>query len=200
MQLLAIIVFGALSHKGTCTVHIDGEKMWVSVYNDSEGPLDFAVAVGVLAFLVALGLVVTGVTQELTQRLDGRESAVQLAELGASAAFTFLWFIVFCVTASCKIGYAPAELGGVEQCSAGERSAGRSGVAFAVFSIAAWGASLWRDFVAWREGGEPEDDETSFAGAADPPDALGGSSYVEYTEAEVFQNASDFVNQQESNS
>lgn len=173
--LCAVIVFGVLSDKGSYPLPTKspcfGDE--ISMYNCSTGALDFAVAIGVLAFLLSMFFITTSFLLQFTSMLVQYKKQIDMFELGAASLWSFFFFVAFCYTTNkftaseCECEGRSIKIQDVDVIGTEYFNAARSGIAFSFFSMIVWGviaALLARKLFF----GADADSDDSYKGAADP--------------------------------
>ncbi|OON21726.1 synaptophysin / synaptoporin [Opisthorchis viverrini] len=87
--IAAIIVFGSISSGGKTENH-------VCIFHGDWSACSYASAIGILAFLGAIGLLVVDGMFNSISNVNKRRQVV-IGELGFSGLWTFLWFVSFCL-------------------------------------------------------------------------------------------------------
>lgn len=144
--LFSIVVFACVSNEG----YIKGkdEDDWFCIFNKNANACRYGVTMGTLAFLSCAVLLALDAFFPQISSVKDRKKAV-LADIGASAAWVFLWFVGFCFLAS--------------QWGASERSdnprgeggdAARAAIVFSFFSIFTWSAQAFLGFQKYKMGAD----------------------------------------------
>ncbi|XP_061625839.1 synaptogyrin-2b [Phyllopteryx taeniolatus] len=141
--LFAIVVFGCITTEGYINpVHSAEPKC---IFNQNDSACHYAVGIGVIAFLACVCFLLLDVYMPFMSNAQQRKYAV-MADLGFSGAWTFLWFVCFCLLAS--------QWGRTHDVSAVPQDAARATVAFSFFSIATWGILTYLALGRFRRGGD----------------------------------------------
>ncbi|XP_061736881.1 synaptogyrin-2b [Nerophis ophidion] len=125
--LFAIVVFACITTEGYINTAYSAEAK--CIFNQNDSACHYAVGIGVIAFLACVGFLVLDVYMPFMSNAQHRKYAV-MADLGFSGAWTFLWFVCFCLLAS--------QWGRTHDISGIPQDAARATVAFSFFSIATW--------------------------------------------------------------
>uniref|UniRef100_A0A3Q3GLN5 Synaptogyrin 2b n=1 Tax=Labrus bergylta TaxID=56723 RepID=A0A3Q3GLN5_9LABR len=125
--IFALVVFASITTEGYINSPHDPNAK--CIFNQNDSACHYAIGIGVIAFLACVGFLVLDVYVPYMSNAQERKYAV-MADLGFSGAWTFLWFVCFCLLAS-QWGKTH-EIGGVPV------DAARATVAFSFFSIATW--------------------------------------------------------------
>jgi hypothetical protein len=135
--LFAVIVFGCISSQGR----------WEGIcqYNEDPNACGFGVAIGVLAFLGLIVLLVLDALFENISSIQQRKYAV-LGDVIFSGVWTFLWFVNFCYLADSwrRTKDPPGEGKGV--------SGVEAAIAFSFFSIITFAALTALAVMRYRQG------------------------------------------------
>ncbi|XP_035511438.1 synaptogyrin-2a [Morone saxatilis] len=125
--LFSIVVFATITAEGYINPMTKDETKCMFNYNDSA--CSYGVGIGVLAFLACVIFFILDAYFPQISNAKERKLIV-LGDLVFSAAWTFLWFICFCVLANqwSKTSSDTAVAG----------DAARAVIAFSFFSIATW--------------------------------------------------------------
>ncbi|XP_061686556.1 synaptogyrin-2b [Syngnathoides biaculeatus] len=139
--LFAIVVFGCITTEGYINpVHSPEPKC---IFNQNDSACHYAVTIGVIAFLACVCFLLLDVYMPFMSNAKQRRYAV-MADLGFSGAWTFLWFVCFCLLTS--------QWGRTHDVSAIPQDAARATVAFSFFSIATWGILTFFALGRFRDG------------------------------------------------
>ncbi|XP_068585179.1 synaptogyrin-2b [Cebidichthys violaceus] len=139
--IFALVVFASITTEGYInSVHNPEAKC---IFNQNDSACHYAIGIGVIAFLACVAFLVLDVYLPFMSNAQERKYAV-MADLGFSGAWSFLWFVCFCLLAS---QWAKShDINGVPQ------DAARATVAFSFFSIATWGLLTYFALVRFRRG------------------------------------------------
>ncbi|KAK1802720.1 hypothetical protein P4O66_021253 [Electrophorus voltai] len=127
--IFSMVVFGSIVNEGY--VNMGSERLHC-VFNKNADACNYAITIGVLAFLASLFFLALDVYFPQISSVKDRKRAV-LLEIGFSGFWTFLWFVGFCFLANQWSHTSPQELP-LEQAS----DAARAAIAFSFFSILTW--------------------------------------------------------------
>ncbi|XP_059190042.1 synaptogyrin-2b [Centropristis striata] len=139
--IFALVVFASITTEGYInSAHSDQARC---MFNQNESACHYAIGIGVIAFLACVGFLVLDVYVPFMSNAQERKYAV-MADLIFSGAWSFLWFVCFCLLAS---QWAKThEVRGVPE------DAARATVAFSFFSIATWGILTYFALGRFRRG------------------------------------------------
>ncbi|XP_068434714.1 synaptogyrin-2a [Clinocottus analis] len=139
--VFSIVVFATITAEGyTNTITSENSKC---MFNDNDSACSYGVGIGVLAFLACvIFLILDGYFPQISNAKERK--FIVIGDLVFSGAWTFLWFICFCVLAnqwSHTIDHTvvPAD-------------AARAVVAFSFFSIVTWGLLFYFALGRYRQG------------------------------------------------
>ncbi|KAM4583878.1 synaptogyrin-2b [Odontesthes bonariensis] len=139
--VFAIVVFSCITAEGYInTPHSAQAKC---VFNENDSACHYAVGIGVIAFLACVAFLVLDVYVPFMSNAQERKYVV-MADLGFSGAWTFLWFVCFCLLAS--------QWGRTHDVRAIPEDAARATIAFSFFSIATWGILTYFALGRFRRG------------------------------------------------
>ncbi|XP_077426581.1 synaptogyrin-2b [Vanacampus margaritifer] len=141
--LFAIVVFACITTEGYINPVYSAEPK--CIFNQNDSACHYAVGIGVMAFLACVGFLLLDVYRPFLGNAQQRKYAV-MADLGFSGAWTFLWFVCFCLLAS--QWSRTHDVSGIPQ------DAARATVAFSFFSIATWGILTYFAFARFRRGAD----------------------------------------------
>ncbi|KAL2102025.1 hypothetical protein ACEWY4_003786 [Coilia grayii] len=139
--LSAIVVFATITGEGY--VNPPNTVVAKCMYNANDSACSYAVGIGILAFLACvIFLMLDAYLPQMSNAKDRKN--VVIADLAFSGAWTFLWFVCFCLLANqwSKTGqaaYIPAD-------------AARAVIAFSFFSIASWAVLTYFSLQRYRQG------------------------------------------------
>lgn len=145
--LFSIVVFATITAEGYINpaTQIEAKCM----FNNNDSACSYGVAIGILAFLACVIFLILDAYFPQISNAKERKYIV-IGDLVFSAAWTFLWFICFCVLAN---QWSKTES------SAVAADAARAVVAFAFFSIITWGLLFYFAFGRYRQGVSDFDQE-----------------------------------------
>ncbi|KAL7846060.1 hypothetical protein AOLI_G00242520 [Acnodon oligacanthus] len=129
--IFSMVVFGSIINEGY--VNMGSERLHC-VYNKNADACNYAITIGVIAFLACLFFMALDLYFPQISSVKDRKRAV-LLEIGFSGFWTFLWFVGFCFLANQWSRTSPKELP-LEQAT----DAARAAIAFSFFSILTWAA------------------------------------------------------------
>ncbi|KAM6972534.1 synaptogyrin-2b [Aplochiton taeniatus] len=139
--LFSIVVFGCITAEGYVnSLHSSEAKC---IFNQNDSACQYASSIGVIAFLACAVFLLLDAYLPLMSNAQDRKYAV-MADLGFSGAWTFLWFVCFCLLAS--------QWGRTHDISGIPEDAARATVAFSFFSIATWGILGYFAYIRYRRG------------------------------------------------
>nr|CAG4652235.1 EOG090X0FHR [Triops cancriformis] len=167
--VFAIIVFGCVASQGWYLDHSGEKPKEKCLYNDDHNACNYAVGIGVIAFLAATGLLVGEFLFQQMSSIKTRKHFV-LGDLGFSGFWAFLYFVGFCYLTS-QWGYTSSEIAEAKASANNLRAA----IAFSFFSIFTWAGSAYFAFQRYRQGADAEFGSSFEAGTAGTPNA-GGST------------------------
>ncbi|XP_041942034.1 synaptogyrin-2a [Alosa sapidissima] len=139
--LCAIVVFATITAEGY--VNPDKDPQEKCMFNANDSACSYAVGIGVLAFLACVAFLVLDVYLHQTSNAKERKMIV-MADLIFSGAWTFLWFVCFCLLANqwshtIETDHFPAD-------------AARAAIAFSFFSIACWAVLAYFSLLRYQQG------------------------------------------------
>ncbi|XP_045904428.1 synaptogyrin-2b [Micropterus dolomieu] len=139
--IFAIVVFGCITTEGYInTLHSPEAKC---IFNQNDSACQYAVGIGVIAFLACVAFLMLDVYLPFMSNAQERKYIV-IADLSFSGAWTFLWFVCFCLLAS--------QWGRTHNVGSIPEDAARATVAFSFFSIATWGILTYFALGRFRRG------------------------------------------------
>uniref|UniRef100_A0A673K7W3 Synaptogyrin 2b n=1 Tax=Sinocyclocheilus rhinocerous TaxID=307959 RepID=A0A673K7W3_9TELE len=94
--VFAIVVFASITAEGY--VNSSTENQVKCVFNRNEGACHYGVGIGVIAFLACIAFLLADAFLPSMSNAQERKYVV-MADLGFSGAWTFLWFVCFCLMA-----------------------------------------------------------------------------------------------------
>ncbi|XP_037648685.1 synaptogyrin-2a [Sebastes umbrosus] len=146
--LFSIVVFASITAEGY--VNPLKESDTKCMFNNNDSACSYGVGVGVLAFLACVIFLILDAYFPNISNAKERKFIV-IGDLGFSAAWTFLWFVCFCVLAS--------QWSKTADVSAVAGDAARAVIAFSFFSIITWGLLSYFAFGRYRQGVSEFDQE-----------------------------------------
>lgn len=166
--VFSIVVFATITAEGY--VNSPDQPQVVCVFNRNDGACHYGVGIGIIGFLACVGFLMADIYLPMMSNAQERRRVVT-ADLVFSAAWTFLWFVCFCVLAN-QWANTVDILGIVTD-------AVHAIIAFSFFSIATWGSLTYLALMRFRQGvgeisqnyGESPPDHTSpYPTSYVPPD------------------------------
>ncbi|KAK2919303.1 synaptogyrin-2b [Channa argus] len=139
--VFALVVFACITTEGYINSSQSSEVK--CIFNQNDSACQYAVGIGVIAFLACVSFLVLDAYLPFMSNAKERKYAV-IADLGFSGAWTFLWFVCFCLLAS--------QWGRTIDVAAIPKDAARATVAFSFFSIATWGILTYFALGRFRRG------------------------------------------------
>ncbi|XP_018520270.1 LOW QUALITY PROTEIN: synaptogyrin-2b [Lates calcarifer] len=139
--IFALVVFACITTEGYINAAHSADAK--CIFNQNDSACQYAVGIGVIAFLACVGFLVLDVYLPFMSNAQERKYAV-MADLGFSGAWTFLWFVCFCLLAS--------QWGRTHDVRGIPQDAARATVAFSFFSIATWGILAYYALGRFRRG------------------------------------------------
>ncbi|XP_034751058.1 synaptogyrin-2a [Etheostoma cragini] len=147
--LFSIVVFATITAEGYINEKDKHETN--CIFNKNDSACSYGVGIGVLAFLACVVFLMLDAYFPQISNVKERKCIV-IGDLVFSAAWTFLWFICFCVLAN---QWAKTDAPEV----AVAPDAARAIVAFSFFSIITWGFLFFLAFGRYRQGVSEFDQE-----------------------------------------
>uniref|UniRef100_A0A3B5A2B6 Synaptogyrin 2 n=1 Tax=Stegastes partitus TaxID=144197 RepID=A0A3B5A2B6_9TELE len=141
VSVFAVVVFACITTEGYINPIHSAEAR--CIFNQNDSACQYAVGIGVIAFLACVSFLVLDVYLPFMSNAQERKYAV-MADLGFSGAWTFLWFVCFCLLAS--QWSRTHDVHGIPE------DAARASIAFSFFSIATWGILTYFAFGRFRHG------------------------------------------------
>ncbi|XP_007246166.3 synaptogyrin-2b [Astyanax mexicanus] len=166
--VFSIVVFATITAEGY--VNPPNHSQVVCVFNKNDGACHYGVGIGIIGFLACVGFLMVDIYLPMMSNAQERKRVVT-ADLVFSAAWTFLWFVCFCVLANQWAN--TVDVNGIPT------DAVHAIIAFSFFSIATWGALTYLALMRFRQGvgevsqnyGESAPDQTSqYPTSYVPPD------------------------------
>ncbi|XP_042361746.1 synaptogyrin-2a [Plectropomus leopardus] len=139
--IFAIVVFASITAEGY--INPAEEKDTKCMFNSNDSACSYGVGIGVLAFLACVIFLILDAYFPQISNAKERKFIV-IGDLVFSAAWTFLWFICFCVLTN-QWSKTSGQL-----VVAGD--AARAVVAFSFFSIITWGLLSYFAYGRYRQG------------------------------------------------
>ncbi|XP_029949316.1 synaptogyrin-2b [Salarias fasciatus] len=139
--VFAIVVFGCITSEGY--INPPYSKQVKCIFNQNDSACQYAVTIGVLGFLACVAFLLLDVYVPFMSNAQERKYAV-IADLGFSGAWTFLWFVCFCLLAN--------QWSFTQDISGIPEDAARATIAFSFFSIATWGILTYFALGRFRRG------------------------------------------------
>ncbi|XP_076879688.1 synaptogyrin-2b isoform X2 [Brachyhypopomus gauderio] len=163
--VFAIVVFATVTAEGY--VNTPESAQLVCVFNQNDGACHYSMGIGVIAFLACVVFLLMDAYLPMMSNAQERKRLVT-ADLGFSGAWTFLWFVCFCLLAS-QWAQTTEERGVHPE-------AVRAVIAFSFFSILTWGALTYFALMRFRQGVS----DVTLSSAESPPDHVSPytTSYV----------------------
>ncbi|AWP06117.1 putative synaptogyrin-2-like [Scophthalmus maximus] len=177
--IFAMVVFGCITTEGYINSSHSAEAK--CIFNQNDSACQYAVGIGVIAFLACVAFLVLDVYLPFMSNAQERKYAV-MADMAFSGAWTFLWFVCFCLLAN--------QWGGTHDVSGIPEDAARATVAFSFFSIATWGILAYFALGRFRRGvnevtiptyAEPPADHHTPYPPTYPPTAYNPTTYTPTT-------------------
>ncbi|XP_066503431.1 synaptogyrin-2b [Hoplias malabaricus] len=166
--VFAIVVFATVTAEGYINSPTRPEV--VCVFNQKDGACHYAVGIGVVAFLVCVAFLMLDAYLPMMSNAQERKHVVTI-DLAFSGAWTFLWFVCFCLLAN--------EWANTTDVRGIPADAVHAVIAFSFFSIASWASLTYFALMRFRQGvGEiapnyaenPPDHTSEYPTAYVPPD------------------------------
>lgn len=139
--IFALVVFACITTEGYINPPHSSEAK--CFFNQNDSACQYAVGIGVIAFLACVAFLVLDVYVPFMSNAQERKYTV-MADLVFSGAWTFLWFVCFCLLAS--------QWGRTHDVRGVPMDAARATVAFSFFSIATWGILTYFALGRFRRG------------------------------------------------
>ncbi|XP_072299380.1 synaptogyrin-2a [Eucyclogobius newberryi] len=142
--LFSIVVFATITAEGYTNLRTDSAIR--CMYNNNDSACSYAVGVGVLAFVACvIFFLLDAYFPQISNAKDRRY--IVIGDLGFSSAWTFLWFVCFCLLAS---QWAKTNTDNPLVQIPGD--AARAGIAFSFFSIISWGLLAYFALGRYKQG------------------------------------------------
>ncbi|XP_041634553.1 synaptogyrin-2a [Cheilinus undulatus] len=138
--LFAIVVFATITAEGY--VNPVTKQDVKCMFNENDSACSYGVGIGVLAFLACVVFLILDAYFPQISNAKERKYIVT-ADLVFSAAWTFLWFICFCVLANQWSKTSSSSVTG---------DAARAVIAFSFFSIITWALLSYFAYGRYRQG------------------------------------------------
>ncbi|XP_041838375.1 synaptogyrin-2b [Melanotaenia boesemani] len=139
--VFAIVVFACITTEGYINPLHSSEA--TCIFNQNDSACHYAVGIGVIAFLACVAFLMLDVYVPFMSNAQERKFVV-VADLVFSGAWTFLWFVCFCLLAS---QWSRTHVDGSIP-----EDAARATIAFSFFSIATWGILTYFALGRFRHG------------------------------------------------
>ncbi|XP_036442001.1 synaptogyrin-2b [Colossoma macropomum] len=166
--VFAIVVFATITAEGY--VNPPDHFQVVCVFNKNDGACHYGVGIGIIAFLACVAFLMADIYLPMMSNAQERKRVVT-ADLVFSGAWTFLWFVCFCLLAN--------QWANTVDTTGIATDAVHAIIAFSFFSIATWGALTYFALMKFRQGvGEltqnyaesPPDHTSEYPTSYVPPD------------------------------
>lgn len=141
--LFAVVVFATITAEGYTNARTETDEH--CMYNNNDSACSYGVGVGVLAFIACIIFFLLDAYFPQISNAKDRKYII-IGDLGFSAAWTFLWFVCFCLLAS---QWSKTKLDDAHKVP---EDAARAGIAFSFFSIVSWGLLSYFAFRRYKEG------------------------------------------------
>lgn len=139
--IFAVVVFACITTEGYINpIHSAEAKC---IFNQNDSACQYAVGIGVIAFLACVAFLMLDIYLPFMSNAQERKYVV-MADLGFSGAWTFLWFVCFCLLAS--------QWSRTHDVRSIPEDAARASITFSFFSIATWGILTYFAFGRFRRG------------------------------------------------
>ncbi|XP_028674996.1 synaptogyrin-2-like [Erpetoichthys calabaricus] len=126
--VFAIIVFSCITAEGY--LNTSGQTERTCIFNGSDNACNYAIWIGVLAFLAGTAFFVGDIFFPQMSNVNQRKYFV-IADLVFSGFWTFLWFVGFCFLTNQWVNMTGSPPIGADSA--------RAAIAFSFFSIFSWG-------------------------------------------------------------
>ncbi|XP_023265775.1 synaptogyrin-2-like [Seriola lalandi dorsalis] len=146
--LFSIVVFATITGEGYVNSASKAEAQ--CIFNGVESACSYGVGIGVLAFLACVVFLILDAYFPQISNAKERKYIV-IGDLVFSAAWTFLWFICFCVLAN-QWSKTPEK-------TVAPADAARAVVAFSFFSVITWALLSYFAYARYRQGVSEFDQE-----------------------------------------
>ncbi|XP_022608455.1 synaptogyrin-2-like [Seriola dumerili] len=146
--LFSIVVFATITGEGYVNLASKAEAQ--CIFNGVESACSYGVGIGVLAFLACVVFLILDAYFPQISNAKERKYIV-IGDLVFSAAWTFLWFICFCVLAN-QWSKTPEK-------TVVPADAARAVVAFSFFSVITWALLSYFAYARYRQGVSEFDQE-----------------------------------------
>nr|XP_046272144.1 synaptogyrin-2a [Scatophagus argus] len=145
--IFSIVVFATITAEGYINPTTEAEAK--CMYNKNDSACNYGVGIGVLAFLACVVFFILDAYFPRISNAKERKYIV-IADLVFSAAWTFLWFVCFCVLANQWSKTTKTDAPG---------DAARAVIAFSFFSIITWALLSYFAYGRYRQGVSEFDQE-----------------------------------------
>ncbi|XP_029290764.1 synaptogyrin-2b [Cottoperca gobio] len=125
--IFALVVFASITTEGY--INSSHSAKATCIFNQNDSACHYAIGIGVIAFLACVAFLMLDAYLPFMSNARDRKYAV-MADLGFSGAWSFLWFVCFCLLAS--------QWAKTQDISGIPEDAARATVTFSFFSIATW--------------------------------------------------------------
>ncbi|KRZ79713.1 Synaptogyrin-2 [Trichinella papuae] len=142
--LFAIIVFGSISSRAWYK-NPGGDV--ICLFGESNFSCTFGNGLGILSFLMCIGMIVSDIMFENISAISTRKRVV-VGDLASSGIMTFLWFIAFCTLAN---KWSSMKLDDAMKVAA---SPCEAAIAFSFFSTISWAGLAFLGWKRYKEGAE----------------------------------------------
>ncbi|KAL6468792.1 hypothetical protein MHYP_G00223160 [Metynnis hypsauchen] len=139
--VFAIVVFATITAEGY--VNPPDHFQVMCVFNKNDGACHYGVGVGIIAFLACVAFLMADIYLPMMSNAQERKRVVT-ADLVFSGAWTFLWFVCFCLLAN--------QWANTVDTTGIATDAVHAIIAFSFFSIATWGALTYFALMKFRQG------------------------------------------------
>lgn len=139
--LFSIVVFATITAEGY--VNLSKEQITKCMFNNNDSACSYGVGIGVLAFLACVIFLILDAYFPQISNAKERKLIV-IGDLVFSAAWTFLWFVCFCLLAN--------QWSKTTESTDITGDAARAVVSFSFFSIVSWGLLSYLALGRYREG------------------------------------------------
>ncbi|KAI4880731.1 hypothetical protein NFI96_024528 [Prochilodus magdalenae] len=139
--VFAIVVFATITAEGYVNTPVDPQT--ACVFNKNDGACHYSVGIGIIAFLACVAFLIADAYLPMMSNAQERKRVVT-ADLAFSGAWTFLWFVCFCLLANQWA--KTSDTAGIAT------DAVHAIIAFSFFSIPSWGALTYLALMKFRQG------------------------------------------------
>ncbi|KAK2888735.1 hypothetical protein Q8A67_014110 [Cirrhinus molitorella] len=174
--LFSLVIFGCIANEGY--INRPDEVEQFCIFNRNQNACNYAVGMGSLAFVCCMAFLALDAYFPQISSVKDRKKAV-LADVGASAFWSFVWFVGFCFLANqwqvAKPEDNPLRAGG---------DAARAAITFSFFSIFTWAAQAFLAFQRYRLGADSALFSQDYI---DPSLDAGGVPYSSYSAGDALE-------------